>query len=489
MRIAIASLLQETNTFSPQATRRDQFIITPTRDLLVRQRNENAELQGFADALEKAGAEIVPVFSGWAVSYGRITTTDFHGLVKEITDGLRAAGPVDGVLLALHGAWAAEGIDSADGFVLQAVRQQLGPQVSVVITLDLHANLTRSMWQTADPLIAYRTCPHTDLRTTGQRAGEMLLSMLRREIRPSSCAVKIPMVVQAEHMMSDRGEFREILEHARSLEAQPRVLAASLFAVQPWLDVEELGWSALVITDNDPTLAKRLARELAGFAWARRRTFVISLPNVDEALDEAMKAEGGPVVIGEGADGTMGGAPGDGTSLIDGVLRKRLDVTVAAVVVDPEAAHAAARAGVGKTVTLDVGGKLDPTYARSVHVTGRVKLISDGVFHYKGRCYNGREVNMGMGVVLQVGKMSLLISERPVTTTDPELYRSHGIEPRDMKLVFVKSPLAMRTEYEPISKKVLIVNSPGCCSPNLLSLPFQRRPRPMFPFEEFEFLP
>jgi microcystin degradation protein MlrC len=210
---------------------------------------------------------------------------------------------------------------------------------------------------------------------------------------------------------------------------------------------------------------------------------------VDEALEQAMKVDGGPVVIGEGADGTMGGAPGDGTCVLEGILRKRLDVPVAAFVVDPEAARVAGRAGIGDTVTLDVGGKLDPTFARSVRVTGRVKLISNGNFRYKGRCYNGRLVNMGMGVVLQIGKISLLISERSVPTTDPELYRSHGIEPLDMKLVLVKSPLGMRMEYEPMAKAIIVVNSPGCCSPDLPSLPFRRIPRPMFPFDEFEFAP
>ena len=122
-------------------------------------------------------------------------------------------------------------------------------------------------------------------------------------------------------------------------------------------------------------------------------------------------------------------------------------------------------------------------------ITGRVKIISDGEFRYKGRAYTGRLVKMGKCVVLTTGKISLLIAERSGPTTDPELYRSHGIEPKDMKLVLVKSPLGARLEYEPISKVFISVTSPGCCSPDLRTLPFERMPHPIFPFDPVEFSP
>jgi microcystin degradation protein MlrC len=213
------------------------------------------------------------------------------------------------------------------------------------------------------------------------------------------------------------------------------------------------------------------------------------LPSVEEALEQALKIEGGPVVLAEGADGTMGGAPGDGTGILGGILKRGIDVPVAAFVVDPVAVQKAIGAGVGNVVTLEVGGKLDPRYAKPVRITGEVKLISNGKFRYKGLGYTGRLMEMGKGVVLSSGNILLLISERPVPTTEPEMYRSHGIEPKDMKLVLIKSPLQSRLEYEPISRAFISVNSPGCCSPDLLSLPFEKIPRPIFPFDEFEFSP
>ena len=489
MKVAIAALLQETNTFSPQATVRGHFLMTPGHELIESHKTENSEIHGFVDALTEAGAQIAPILGGWAVSYGRIKAYDFQSLLDDLKEGIRKARPLDGLLLALHGAWAGEGIDSCDGTILRELRALLGPSVPIVATLDLHSNLTRTMWENADALVGYQTCPHVDLYDTGRRAGDLMVSRLRREVRPTMHAVKIPMVVQAENMLTDRGEFRQIYDRVRSLEGQGTTISASVFAVQPWMDVEELGWASLVITNNDPARAKSQTDELARFIWSVRKSFVISLPSVDEALEQALKTPGGPVVLGEGADGTMGGAPGDGTSILAGILKKRIDAPVAAVVVDPGAVEEAIRAGVGNTVTLRVGGKLDPDYATPVRVTGKVKLISDGEFRYKGRVYTGRLVMMGRAVVLSIGRIRLLISQRPVPTTDPELYRSHGIEPRDMKLVLVKSPLGMRTEYEPIARSIIIVNSPGCCSPDLTSLPFVRMPRPMFPFDEFDYSP
>ena len=489
MKVAIAALLQETNTFSPQATVRGHFLMTPGHELIESHKTENSEIHGFVDALTEAGAQIAPILGGWAVSYGRIKAYDFQTLLDDLKEGIRKAGPLDGLLLALHGAWAGEGIDSCDGTILRELRALLGPSVPIVATLDLHANLTRTMWENADALVGYQTCPHVDLYDTGRRGGDLMVSLLRREVRPTMHAVKIPMVVQAENMLTDRGEFRQIYDRVRSLEGQGTTISASVFAVQPWMDVEELGWASLVITNNDPARAKSQADELARFIWSVRKSFVISLPSVDDALEQALKTRGGPVVLGEGADGTMGGAPGDGTSILAGILKKRIDAPVAAVVVDPDAVEEAIRAGVGSTVTLRVGGKLDPDYATPVPVRGKVKLISDGEFRYKGRVYTGRLVKMGRAVVLSIGRIRLLISERPVPTTDPELYRSHGIEPRDMKLVLVKSPLGLRTEYEPVARSIIIVNSPGCCSPDLTSLPFVRMPRPMFPFDEFDYSP
>ena len=221
MKVAIAALLQETNTFSPQATVRGHFMMTPGHELIECHQSENSELHGFVDALTRAGARIEPILGGWAVSYGRVKADDFQSLLDDLKEGIRKAGPLDGLLLALHGAWAGEGIDSCDGAVLRAARELLGPSVPIVATLDLHANLTRAMWENSDALVGYQTCPHVDLYDTGTAGrGDLMTSLLRRDVRPTMHAVKIPMVVQAENMLTDRGEFRRIYDRVRSLEGR-----------------------------------------------------------------------------------------------------------------------------------------------------------------------------------------------------------------------------------------------------------------------------
>ena len=488
MRVAIGSLLQETNTFSPLVTRRDHFQIAVGEDLITTARREKTEVYGFVDALDEAGFEAVPLLGGWAVSYGRMVRKDFDDLVEEFLTELRRAGKVDAVLLALHGAWAAEGIDSADGYVLKQVRQCVGPDVPVIVSLDMHTSLARTMWTNANVLVGYKTCPHIDTYETGFCAGRLAVAMLRNEVKPLMSIRKLPVVTQAEEMVSDRGVYKQLLDYAQDMEDRDGVLSTSMLLVQPWLDVEELGWAVIVITDNDKPLAETLADDLAEYVWSHRQEFVVDIPSVDEALDQAMRIEGGPITLGEGADGTMGGSPGDSSYILQGIIKKKLDhLPTAAVVVDPMAVAQAIDAGVGQTVTLSIGGKLNPEYATPVNMTGKVRLISDGEFRYRGKVYNGRLVKMGRAVVLVSNGINLLVTERTPPTTDTAMYKSHGIEPIDMKFVLVKSPLGMRMEYEPISKAVISVDSPGCCRADLTKLPFKRIPRPMFPFDEIEY--
>jgi microcystin degradation protein MlrC len=488
LRVAIGSILQETNTFSPQVTRRDDFQIALGADLITTAKQEKTEVYGFLDALDEAGFEAVPLLGGWAVSYGRIVGQDFDGLVADLLTELRRVGEVDAVLLALHGAWAAEGVDSADGYVLTQVRQCVGPDVPIIVSLDMHTNLAQSMWTNANALLAYKTCPHIDTYETGLSAGRLTVAMLRNEVQPQMAIRKLPIVTQAEQMLSDRGVYKQLLDYAQEMQDRHGVLSTSMLLCQPWLDVEELGWAVIVITANDKSLAETLADDLAKYVWSQRHKFVVDVPTVDEALDQAMGIEGGPITLGEGADGTMGGSPGDSSYILQAIIRKKLDhLPTAAVVVDPVAVAQAIDAGVGQTVTLSIGGKLNPQYATPVNITAKVKLISDGEFRYRGKVYNGRLVKMGRAVVLVSNGINLLVTERTGPTTDTAMYKSHGIEPSDMKFVVVKSPLGLWMEYEPISKAVISVDSPGCCRADLTKLPFKRIPRPMFPFDEVEY--
>ena len=486
-RIAVASLLQETNTFSPKKTLRKDFKFEKGENLIKASMQEKTEMQGFIKVLKSRKKNIIPILGGWAVSSGRILENEFQSIVDDLIKSLQNAFPVDGILLALHGAWVSEKFDSADGYVLERVRKVIGNEIPIVVSLDLHANISKTMQINANALMGYRTCPHIDVYETGQRAANLLVDMLDNNLCPKMAVSKIPMITQAENHMSDRGVFKKMLDYARSIEKKNEVLSVSIFPMQPWLDVKEAGWSTVVITDNNCSLAEKLSKNLAKKIWMHRNNFLVKLLPIDKALDKGMRIQGGPVTLGDGSDGTMGGAPGDSVWILSGILKKSLDnESTAVVVVDSHAVSKSIRAGVDKTVNLTIGGSLNPHYNNSIKIKGVVKFISDGSFQYKGKVYTGRLVQMGRCVVVKVNNINILIAEKTMPTTDPEMYRSQGIEPIDMKFVVVKSPLGLRTEYEPISKAIISVDSPGCCRADLKKLPFKRIPRPMFPFDNLK---
>lgn len=484
-KIAIGSILQETNTFSPKSTLLADFNLKTEDDIFKSAFYEKTELQGFINILRKKNINIIPLLSSWAVSSGRMIEKDFLSIVDNLIQRLKNSLPVDGVALALHGAWAADGFDSADGYVLEQVRKVVGRNIPVVSSLDLHANISKAMRINSNAIVGYRTCPHIDVYETGQRAANLIIDILNNKIKPMMYVQKIPMITQAENHMSDRGIFKKLIDYAISLEKLDNVVSVSIFPMQPWLDVQEAGWSTLVITNNNYLLAKELSEELAKKIWIHRNDFTVKLPSVNEALNQGMQIEGGPITLGEGSDGTMGGAPGDSVWILKGILEKGLDnQPTAIVVVDPKAVLESINAGIGNKISLSIGGSLNTLYSKPIKITGEVKSITDGNYRYKGKVYTGRLVKMGRSVVVKVNNINILIAEKNMPTTDPEMYRSQGIEPCEMKFVVVKSPLGLRTEYEPISKAIISVDTPGCCRADLTQLPFKRIPRPMFPFDD-----
>jgi microcystin degradation protein MlrC len=249
-----------------------------------------------------------------------------------------------------------------------------------------------------------------------------------------------------------------------------------------------MGCSVLVVTNADAAKARRRADSLAKQFWDARRRFAVDLVPVDEAIRQASAIPGGPIVFSESADSTGSGSPGDSTNVLRSLMAADLRESSALFLVDPKVVQLAIEAGVGNTFTAKLGAKFDRKNSRPVVATVRVRLLSDGRWTPWGRGYNpGIEVSMGRAAVLEIGSLTVLVAERPAMTVDPTLYRSHGIEPSRMKIVVVKSPNGFRAEYEPLAKRIFLLDTPGVSSANLLSLPFRKIPRPMYPFDKVRF--
>lgn len=488
MRIALGAFSHEANTFSPRPTTWADFEaqrLWRGEALLEGLEGLATEEAGAMSVFERqAGCHVLPLLSAKALSGGPILGEVFRVILDELLDRLRAVLPVDGVLLVLHGAMMAEGEPDATGEVLRAVRELVGPKVPVVGTLDLHANVTARMVQQATALIGYHTAPHVDAYETGQSAACILLNAVQGKVVPTTALERLPLIVPAENARHTDGPLAEVINMALALEREGKILHGGIYAVQPWMDTEDLGCSVVVITDGDVAGARAYAQNLARAFWERRQAFVPELVPPDEAVRRALAREKGMVVLCDSADSPTSGSTGDSTVLLQAILRAAPFEPLASLnVVDPQAVQEAIAAGVGAEVEVEVGGKLAPAFWEPVRFKGYVRLISDGVFRHKGPGMRGVTQRMGKTAVLVQGGIHLVVMERAVSQWDPQLYRSLGEEPSDARIVQVKSPAAFRAAYGPLADEILIIDSPGISTPKLSSLPWKRLRRPIYPLD------
>jgi microcystin degradation protein MlrC len=483
LRIAIASIQQESNTFSPVVTHYENFNPVFGREAYVRHEGKLTEMGGFIDVLKRARAQIVPVCAAWAITANRLVRADFERLISQFEENLRRA-KADGLLLAMHGAQTAEGEDDVEGAILQKARAILGPDAPRVVTLDLHANITCRMIDLASAIVGYHTYPHVDMFEVGQKAARIMLRILKGELQPQMAWRKLPLILQAENSQTSSGPMRNLIAAAQTYEQSGKTEAVSIFPVQPWMDIAEMGCAVVSVTNGDASSAQKQADMLARRMWDNRTKFEAKLTPVPEAIEAALKIKGGPVVLSESSDSTGSGSPGDSTGVLKHLLRAQLTGPAAIFLVDPDAVNSAIESGIGSTVTMKIGGAFDKKHSKPVKVTGNVKLISDGRWIARARGYNtGITTCMGRTVVLEAGQVQILIAERSAMTVDPELFRSHGIDPLYCKIVVVKSPNGFRAAYAPVARAMFVVDTPGVSTANLQTLPFKRIPRPIYPLD------
>lgn len=438
---------------------------------------------GFIAVLRDAGTKIRPVCAAWAITANRLVRADFERLVAAFEEHLRKARP-DALLLAMHGAQTAEGEDDVEGHLLQRARTVMGPDKPIVVTLDLHANITRRMVTLADAIVGYHTYPHVDMFETGQKAARLMLRILSGEVKPTMALRKLPLIIQAENSQTSSGPMHELIAAAERWERGGQAEAVSVFPVQPWMDIAEMGCAVVAVTNGNRRTAERQAGTLARELWDRRLEYEAELTPVPEAIERAIASTAWPTVLSESSDSTGSGSPGDSTGVLKHLLKAKLTGPAAIFLVDPEAVAQAAAAGPGATVTMQIGGAFDRKHSKPVKVTARVRMISDGRWTARARGYNtGITTSMGRAAVLEAGMVQILVAERSAMTVDPELFRSHGIDPVYCQIVVVKSPNGFRAAYTPIAAQMIVVDTPGVSTANLRTLPFRRVPRPIYPLD------
>jgi microcystin degradation protein MlrC len=490
LRIAIGSIIQEGNTFAPTLTGFEEFaadFLWYGDELLEGYRDVRVEVAAFLQVLEEAGATPVPLLAAHACAGGPLTRAVMDHLVGELTARLRAALPVDAVLLALHGAMVVEDEPDAEAEILAAVRGVVGPSVPVASSLDLHGHITPRTLEHATILVGYQEYPHIDIYETGERTARMLLETLHGRLRPALALAKRPMIVSPVNARTTDGPLRRVVDAARQMERDGRVLAASLFPVQPWLDVPDLGFAALVVADGSAEAAQAAADQLAGMAWDARAEFEPEIVSLAEAVRIGLASQG-TTVVGDAGDAPSSGAAADHAAVLRELLAQGADRAGRPIYLtlrDAAAAAACAEAGLGAEVTLKVGHTLTRAEGQPIEVQGRVCALTDGHYLMQGPGAAGLPMNMGPTAVLAIGDIRVALRSLPSLEWDPSLYRSVGLEPADAALVFVKSPGHFRVSYAPLANRLLVADTPGAARPNVRALQFSRVTRPLYPLDDF----
>ena len=486
-RVLLANVWQESNSFVPTRTDLDGFrryYLLFGTEVVEELRGGDVEVSGIIAAAEEDGMEVLPLVAAMGFSGGPVTGEAYVFLQDQVLEGARRhAAEVDGAVLAMHGAMLTDDLDDPEGDLVVALRRILGPDKPIVCSLDMHAYIAPQMVEQATALVGYHTHPHVDFYETGYRAMKLLGQVLREEVRPVMVQRKLRMIAQGEKHNTSHGPMSEVMGRVLEMEQEPGVLSVSVFPEHESLDVPDLGFSIVAISDGDVALAQDRVNEVAGLTWENRRRFLAQKTSVAEALRLAQETAGGPVVLADASDATSGGSPGDSTWVLGGLLESPVEGVCLLTITDPEAVEECVAAGVGAEVTVEVGGMLAPAFSEPVGVTGRVRTISDGVFRMK---LPAVPADIGRTVVLQVRDIYLVISEWAAITFDEEVYRRVGLFPREAKVVVVKSHGGFRPVYGPFAKAVVELDTPGPCNTDVSQLPFRRMTRPVFPLDDVD---
>ena len=486
MRVAIGGYLVAANTFATQRMGLERFQRAMlSGDAVLRLgRGENA-IAGFVRFARKRNWEVVPlhfVFPGLA---GKPTDEAHEWAKAMFLATLRQAGPLDGVFLQCHGTAATDRFDDCEGDLLAAMRDQLGARIPIIVSLDGHANVTPLMVRQASMLIGVKTNPHYDFVETGLLGGKVMASMSDGSISPASAWTQPAMAPALQKLFIAPGwPMEHLMRLARNCAARDsRVLDISLLGGFFCSERPETGISAVVTTDGEPNLARDLAEEIKEACWAKRHAFHTDMVSVEEAVDEAIQTDEWPVVLGDLADSGGAGTPGDGTALLAELLKRNAQRAVVGSIADPGAVHDAIQAGVGKQVTLTVGGKVDRFHGQPVQISGRVRVIHDGVFTAATR-FNAGTVHRGPTAVVDCGGVEVILTSRPVLVFEPNHFRSLGIEPAERKILACKSEMQHRSGLAGIARTFIDVDTPGLATQILSRLPYTKIRRPVFPLDD-----
>jgi microcystin degradation protein MlrC len=477
-RVLVAECMQEISSFNPLQGGYDNFHIERGEEMRA-QDGLNTSLGGAFEVFRAKGMDPVLAIGARSGSAGLLSAAAWKKLAAEVLESIarQAATGVEGMYFSMHGAMAADGELDPEGYLLTETRKILGPDKPLVISLDLHGIMTDRMLSQIDGVAIYHTYPHVDFASTGRRAAHILHRLLTKKIRPTIARVVIPALVRGDELITKTGCYGELIREARRMELEGTAMSAGIMIGNPFTDVPELCSQVIVATEGDGALAKAEALKLAHEFWPRRHRMQGKLISLDRAIAQARTVPG-PVIFTDAADATSSGATGDSNLIINGLRDAGYTRRVLAQIVDPGAAAAAHKAGVGATITVTLGGAIDPKRFPPMTVTARVRLLSDGQARLETMKTG---LDAGPTAVLQFDNFTVVVFSKTLSLFDRAMYYSNGLDPQDFDLTVVKSPHTEHHMYDAWVDNNFNVDVPGATSANLPTLGHTICARPMYP--------
>ncbi len=480
MRVFSGSLATETNTFAPMPTGLSSFMDRghyaagqhPDRMTLFSGPLWAARLRG-----KDAGWTLLEGMVAGAQPSGITTRSAYESLRDELLADLKAAMPVDMVLLGLHGAMVADGYDDCEGDLLARVRAMVGPDVVVGAELDPHNHLTTGMTGNADLLIAFKEYPHTDVLERGLELADICAGIAGKRVRPTVAVVDTHCCLV---LHTSRNPARAFVDRIQSLEGKDGVLSISITHGFPWGDVPEMGTKVMVYTDNDPAKAQALARQLADELIAMREQLVMSFSSIDGSLDQAMAFEDGPVILADGADNPGGGAPGDSTFFLRRMIERGITNAAIGPLWDPAAARIAFDAGVGARLALRIGGKIGPLSGDPLDLVCTVKALE------RNMAQTGladTPAYMGDCALVEAEGIEIVLASTRTQAMGTDLFTNLGCDLAAKSLIVVKSSQHFYASFMKVGKHVIYGGAPGAVTLDLKTLPYTKIRRPKWPLD------
>ncbi|NIA70970.1 M81 family metallopeptidase [Pelagibius litoralis] len=494
-KVAVGSLMAECNPRSPTATKEEFYAngFFAGESLMddIRQSHPRApqELKAFTDQFRKLEptCQLIPLISAYGGATGPIEQSFLDEMIAEICDCIRSALPVDAVYLALHGSAKGAEDEDPEATLLNQVRHIVGPKVPIVVTLDLHANVSSEMAQLANVLIAYRTNPHVDMAECGTEAAELVARMLKG-MQTRSAFVKLPLIAPSPTQLTDKYPIRDVLDYAQSL-WKPPVLHISLTTGYTHGDSPKSGMAVTVTTEDDEETAKRVATAVASKLWQERDGFVLNLITIDDAVSLARKANlsrNEPAVIfADTSDNPGGGARGNTIWLLSAFHEAGIQDCVMGGLNDPMLAAEAHRLGEGATFRAKFNRNEEDPLSGKFDAEAVIERLHNGRCVGRKGVMEGQSLDLGASCLLRIGGIRVLVISIRQQCYDPVFFEMVGVDLAQVRSVAVKSRGHFRAGFSEFfgPEQVYDVDSPGLTARQLDAFPFHKIPRPMYPLD------